>query len=326
MSPLWLLQYLLAPALPAPALAIPVAPRETLTVRLTGVGSSVLVIPGLFGAAEGFRQVADGLAAHGYQVIVIEPLGVGTSGRPRDADYSLTAQALRVATVLDSLHAGTALVVAHSTGAAIAYRLAVLRPAAVRGIVSLEGGPVERVGTPGLRRALAWAPLLRLLGAGAMRGRVAAQLRAASGDPSWVTDSIVELYAAGPTRDLGATLRALKRMVTAADPWPLAPALCRIGVPVHVVLGAAPHQSGPSDADVARLVDAVPRFTLERWEGVGHYAFAEAPGRVVDAVLRVDSASSLYSALRAVPHPEDVAGCPHLTSGGVRATSSALGS
>jgi pimeloyl-ACP methyl ester carboxylesterase len=292
MSPLWILQYLLTPALPAPALAITVAPGETLTVRVTGAGPPVLVIPGLFGAAEGFRQMADGLSAHGYQVVVIEPLGIGTSARPRDADYSLTAQALRAAAVLDSLHAGSALVVAHSTGAAIAYRLAVLHPAAVRGIVSLEGGPVEHVGTPGLRRALSWAPLLRLLGAGAMRGRVAAQLRAASGDPSWVTDSVVDLYAAGPTRDLGATLRTLKRMVNAAEPWPLAPALGRITVPVHLVLGAAPHQSGPSEADVARLTQALARFTLERWEGVGHYAFAEAPGRVVDAVLRADRASA----------------------------------
>ena len=314
MNPLWLLQYLITPALPAPALAIAVAPAETLTVHVTGVGASVLVIPGLFGAAEGFRQVADGLAPHGYQVIVVEPLGVGTSGRPRNADYSLTAQALRVAAVLDSLHATTALVIAHSTGAAIAYRLAVLRPTAVRGIVSLEGGPVEQVGTPGLRRALSWAPLLRLLGAGAIRGRVAAQLRAASGDPTWVTDSIVDLYAAGPTRDLGATLRALKRMVTATEPWPLAPALCRIGVPVHLVLGAAPHHSGPSDADVATLSEAVPRFTLERWEGVGHYPFAEAPARVVDAVRSFDSASDWYSPPWAVPHPENVGACPPQTA------------
>ena len=292
MSPLWILQYLLTPALPAPALAITVAPGETLTVRVTGDGIPVLVIPGLFGAAEGFRQVADGLAAHGYQVIVIEPLGIGTSGRPRDADYSLTAQALRAAAVLDSLHADSVLVIAHSTGAAIAYRLALLHPAAVRGILSLEGGPVEHVGTPGLRRALSWAPLLRLLGAGTMRGRVAAQLRAASGDPAWVTDSVVDLYAAGPTQDLGATLRTLKRMVNAAEPWPLAPALSGITVPVHLVLGVAPHQSGPSEADVARLTAALPRFTVERWEGVGHYPFAEAPERVVDAALRADRASA----------------------------------
>jgi pimeloyl-ACP methyl ester carboxylesterase len=200
----------------------------------------------------------------------------------------------------------------------------VLRPAAVRGIVSW--GPVEHVGTPGLRRALSWAPLLRLLGAGAMRGRVAAQLRAASGDPAWVTDSVVALYAAGPTRDLGATLRALQRMVSATEPWPLAPALCRIGVPVHLVLGAAPHHSGPSDADVALLVEGLPRFTLERWDGVGHYPFAEAPARVVDAVLRIDSASNRYSAVWAAPHPDDAASWPPLTVGGGRATPSAPGS
>src|SRR2546422_1504920 len=36
----------------------------------------------------------------GYRAIVIEPLGVGNSGRPEHADYSLTAQADRIAGVL----------------------------------------------------------------------------------------------------------------------------------------------------------------------------------------------------------------------------------
>jgi hypothetical protein len=35
----------------------------------------------------------------GYQVVVIEPLAIGTSSRPKRADYSLSAQALRVAAV-----------------------------------------------------------------------------------------------------------------------------------------------------------------------------------------------------------------------------------
>jgi hypothetical protein len=51
MIPLCLLQYLLTPALPAPTLAITVAPSETLTVRVTGQGRR-LVIPSVFGTAK----------------------------------------------------------------------------------------------------------------------------------------------------------------------------------------------------------------------------------------------------------------------------------
>lgn len=308
MYALWLLTCLLTPRA-ASTVTIAVAPGESLTVRITGDGAPVVAIPGLFGTAAGFDPVAGDLALWGYRTIAIEPLGVGSSGRPRNADYSLTAQALRLAAVLDSLRAGPALVLAHSTGAAIAYRLALLRPEAVRGIVSLEGGPVENVGTPGLRRALSWAPVLRLLGAGALRGRLESQLRAASGDPSWVTDSIVDLYTAGPTRDLGATVRALRRMVEATEPWPLVPALCRIAAPIHLVLGAAPHQSAPSDADVRHLTENVRRLTLEHWDGVGHYAFAEAPERVVEAVLGIELMSApaevVVEPAAACPSPAD---------------------
>jgi pimeloyl-ACP methyl ester carboxylesterase len=49
------------------------------------------------------------LHAAGYRTIVIEPLGVGSSARPEGANYSLTAQAARIAVVLDALHVHNAI-------------------------------------------------------------------------------------------------------------------------------------------------------------------------------------------------------------------------
>ena len=79
-----------------------VAEGETLRVALRGSvgGRPVVIIPGLFGAVEGFARLSDSLVASGYRVIVVEPLGVGSSGRPKRADYSLTAQAERMAAVM----------------------------------------------------------------------------------------------------------------------------------------------------------------------------------------------------------------------------------
>src|SRR5207245_6723895 len=94
------------------------------------------------------------LAPAGYRAIVIEPLGVGGSGRPERADCSLTAQADRLAATIDRLGVTRAMVVAHSTSASMAYRLAYRRPDLVRGIVSIEGGPVEVLATSGMRRAM----------------------------------------------------------------------------------------------------------------------------------------------------------------------------
>src|SRR5262245_46622924 len=70
----------------------------------SGHGSPVVFIPGLSGSAFGYRKIAVLLDRAGYESIVVEPLGIGGAPRPRHADYSLTAQADRIAAVLESLH------------------------------------------------------------------------------------------------------------------------------------------------------------------------------------------------------------------------------
>src|SRR5437667_9712905 len=114
----------------------------------TGTGRPVAVIPGLFGAAFTFRKVLPLLVARGFRPIVIEPLGTGFSSRPAKADYSLDAQARRLAAVLDSLGSGPLLVLAHSLGAAMAFLLALDRPELVRGLVSLYWWPTAAARSP----------------------------------------------------------------------------------------------------------------------------------------------------------------------------------
>src|SRR5437879_13467901 len=113
-----------------------VAPAETMHVEAwPGDGRPVALVPGLFGAAFTFRKVVPLLVARGFRPIVIEPLGTGFSSRPEKADYSLDAQSHRLAAVLDSLRAGPVLVLAHSLGAAVAYRPARDRPDRVLDLV-----------------------------------------------------------------------------------------------------------------------------------------------------------------------------------------------
>src|SRR5258708_14036967 len=122
---------------------VPVGRAESLSVETAGRGDPVVLIPGLFGSAYGFRKVVPLLVDAGYRTIVIEPLGVGASGRPEKANYSLTAQADRLAAVLDSLHVRNALVLAHSIGGSAAFRLAYRRPGPRRGLFSVAGAPTH---------------------------------------------------------------------------------------------------------------------------------------------------------------------------------------
>jgi len=270
------------------AIAVPVAPAETLYVMEAGSGDAVVLVPGLFGSAFAYRQVAPLLVAAGRRAIVIEPLGVGHSARPKSADYSLAKQAERIAAALDSLRVTGAIVVAHSVASTIAFRLAIRRPDLVHGIVSLEGGIAESATTPGFRRAMRFAPLLRLFGGmGAIRGSIRKQLLAASADTGWVTDQVVLGYTAGAARDPGATLRAFGAMGRSVEPDSLAPRLREVRCPVLLLLGGAPHEGGPPTTETALLADGIPWLVSDALPGVGHFIHEEAPAQVAAAVDRM---------------------------------------
>lgn len=266
------------------------APGEVLNVVLQGEGhgTPVVLVPGLFGAAYGFRKVVPLLTARGFQTIIVEPLGIGASARPIPADYSLTAQADRVAAVLDTLATGPAIVIAHSTGASIAYRLAYRHPELVQGIVSIEGGPKERAASAAFGRAMRFAPLLRHLGGvELMRYQLHHQLIEASGDTSWITDSVIQGYTAAAASDFGATLRAYRAMAASREPDSLRPHLTAITCPVVLVLGEARHQGGPKPPEVVLLQHSLRSFTVDSVPGAGHFIFEEQPRAVLDAVLQV---------------------------------------
>jgi len=267
-----------------------VAPAETMHVEAwSGTGRPVAVIPGLFGASFTFRKVLPLLAARGFRPIVIEPLGTGFSSRPPKADYSLAAQAHRMAAVLDSLGSGPVLVLAHSLGAAMAFRLAVDRPDLIRGIVSLEGGPTEEATTPMFRSAMRYLPWVKLLGGiNLVRRKVRGMLLDSSGDPSWVTDGIVLGYTLGEARDFNATLKTFLAMSRAREPAKLAPRLGDIKCPVTLIVGTAQHDGDVPPQEVALMSHAIRSFTVDSQQGAGHYLQEERPAAVVAALEQMD--------------------------------------
>lgn len=269
---------------------VAVAPRESLQVTVAGdpANPPVVLVPGLFGSAFGFRRVIPELTAAGYRAIVIEPLGIGSSGRPERADYSLTAQADRIGRALDALGTGPVVLVAHSVGASMAYRLAYRRPDLVRGIVSLDGGPVEAAATPGFRRAMQLAPWIKLFGGMRLiRRKIHRYLIEASADSAWVTDAVVSGYTAGAAMNLDATLKAYLGMARAREPERLRDHLRDIRCPVRLVVGGVSHPGGPGVQEFAELKAGLASFALDSVPRAGHFVYEEQPGAVVAAVLRI---------------------------------------
>lgn len=282
---MWVLLLVLATDTASRSFPVTVGRVESLQVTLAGSGQPVVLLPGLFGSAFAFRHLAPALAEAGYQAIVIEPLGVGSSARPARADYSLSAQADRVAGVLDSLGVRGAVVVGHAIGASMAYRLAYRRPDLVRGVVSIEGGPSESATTPGFRRAMRLVPWVKWLGGVKLiRKKIRGYLVASSGDSSWVTESVLDGYTAGAAKDLDATLKAYLAMAQAREPERLLPNLSTVICPVRLVLGGVPHDGGPGPHEVALLATQLPRFAVDTVAGAGHFVYEERPSAIVEVV------------------------------------------
>jgi pimeloyl-ACP methyl ester carboxylesterase len=265
---------------------VPVAPGELLRVVEAGQGPPVVLVPGMLGSAFGYRKIIPLLVERGRRVIVIEPLGIGGSGRPARADYSLTAQAERLATVLAALKAEAPLIVAHAGSASMAYRLAYRHPTRVRAIVSLDGGPSEAAASPGLRRAMRFSFLIRMFGGmKRLRATVRSALRERSADPAWVTDEVVDGYMRAGSSDLDTVLTGFKGMTQAREPEELRPRLAQVRCPVRLVLGTAPHDGGIKPPEIRLLEERLPDFSIVRVEGAGHFAFEEKPQAVVDVVM-----------------------------------------
>jgi len=267
---------------------IVLSPAESLRVTVEGPdsGPAVIVVPGIVSPAFAFRNILPALAEAGIRAVVVEPLGIGWSSRPGNADYSHTAQAGRIAAVMDTLGVRRAIVMGHSIGTAIALRLAIARPDLVSRLLLVEGGALESAAVPGVKKALKFSFLVRLF---AGRGRIRKELRkgliASSGDTTWITEGLIDSYTAGPAGNVGAILRALKGMQRAVEPDSLTPRLGGLTIPVRLLMGGAAHEGGITPGRVRALERRLRDFRQRVVYGAGLHIHEEQPQVIVDELL-----------------------------------------
>lgn len=266
----------------------PAGPVETLTVNASGVGEPIVLIPGLCASAYAYRDLVPKLNESGFRTIVVEPLGVGHSSRPNRGDYSLGAQAERIASLLQTLGVRHAIVLAHSLSGSIAMRIAHRHPDLVSGIVSMEGGPAETVVTPGLRRIGRFARFIKWFGSGdGLRKRVASRMVASSGDPTWVRDGVVAGYTEGAAANFRASVDCFAAMSRSIETDSLRPYLAGIDVPVALLLGGAPHEGSVPPVEVETLRRSLRHLDVRVVPGAGHFLHEERPDVVLEAIQKM---------------------------------------
>src|SRR2546429_8435583 len=118
------------------------------------------------------------------------------------------------------------------------------------------------------------SPWIKLFGGVKLVHRkIRGQLIKASGDPSWVSERVVDGYTAGAAHDLDATLKAFLAMAERREPERLQPHLAEVRCPVRLLLGTATHEGGGSAEGVAGPAPRPPAVARGRGGGGGGVSF-----------------------------------------------------
>jgi pimeloyl-ACP methyl ester carboxylesterase len=254
-----------------------------------GEGSVLLLIHGIAGECENWREVIEPLARH-HTVIAPDLPGHGAS-EAGSGDYSIGALASGLRDLLLALGHERATVVGHSLGGGVAMQFAYQFPEMIERLVLVASGGLGPEVSPVLRAAaLPGADVFISVTAGAGqrvgsmlgRGLAAVGLR-----PNADVAEVARGYASLRDSDRRAafldTLRAVVgtrgQRVHAGDRLYLAEA-----VPVLIVWGARDSIIPVRHGEDAHR--AIPGSRLEVFEDIGHMPQLEAPGRFIAALER----------------------------------------
>jgi|GEM_PF-501932 len=208
-----------------------------------------------------------------HHVIRVDLLGCGDSGAPPDADYTVPAQARRVAEVLDRLGAGPAVVVGHSSGGLIGTELAARRPDLVTALVLVNTGPsldAYQAADSDAAGLAQWPPTDEQLRALASTG-----FRAGYEIPA---EFVAELRRIDPAT-MAATLRAGTAYLRERT---LPDRLAVLDTPLLVLFGTDDRRWRAASAADYR---AVPGARVELLPGLGHTPIIEDPARTAAPLL-----------------------------------------
>jgi pimeloyl-ACP methyl ester carboxylesterase len=185
---------------------------DSTRIRLidTGNGTPIVLLHGIGASMYLWRHQIGPLVAAGYRVVAFDNRGFGFSDKPahgyHNADYARLLLSL-----MDSLRLGSAVLVGHSMGGAIAAEVALAHPDRVRGLVLIDAAGYG-MRWPGVLKVARW-PLIGAL-ATAFRARwiTGRIVRSTYADPRKVTDAdIDQYYAPVPDPNFGRALRGVLR-------------------------------------------------------------------------------------------------------------------
>jgi len=227
----------------------------------------VVLLHGLFGAAQNWGAVQKRLAAGGRRVVALDLRNHGAS--PWDAAMDYPAMAADVAETMDGLGIPRGAVIGHSMGGKVAMALALAAPARVAGLVVADIAPVAY--PPALRghvAAMRSLPLRPGLG----RREADAALATAVAEPG-VRAFLLQNLRTGENPGWRLNLEAIDAAMHAIEAFP--PFAGTFEGPVLVLAGERSDYVRPEHRPAIRALFPTAEFaTVPR---AGHWVHAENP-------------------------------------------------
>lgn len=249
-----------------------------------GTGPAVALLHGLGGSAFDWRHLIEPLVQSGRRVIAPDLIGCGYSDKP-DVNYSIGAQADRIAKLFDGLGLTNLVVGGNSYGGGVSLILAQRRPDLVRALVLFD--PVcYRHPMPGYLKVLTIPYLAEMVMMSIpARRSVKHVLREGFFDPKRVTPDALEEYAHELSLEgTGTALIRMIRDIMPPDPEAYEKAIAQIRKPALIFWGREDRILRPHLAP--RLHKDLRGSRLCMLSECGHMPNQERPDLAVPEVLR----------------------------------------
>jgi pimeloyl-ACP methyl ester carboxylesterase len=254
----------------------------TLRVRDTGPkdAPALLLLHGFGSSLETWEPWARELGS-AYRVVRFDLPGSGLSAADRSGDYSEARNVALIASLMQQLQIGRAVLIGNSMGGRMAWRFAAQHPDSVTKLVLISpdgfASPGFEYGKPPQVPAI-----LGLMKYFLPQRMLRANLAAAYADPSRLSAAVVDRYyelllAPG---NRAATIARMQQTIL-EDPLPL---LRRINLPVLLMWGQQDHMIPYANA--ADYLRALPEATLVTFTDLGHVPQEESPAESLAPLQR----------------------------------------
>jgi len=233
-------------------------------------GPAVVLVHGLGGRAEDWRNLAPLLAKAGYRVFMPDLPGYGKSAKPADFSYSVPDEARVVVNFMDALHLQRVDLGGWSMGGWIVQEIAAAHPERIRKLLLFDSAGLNirpdwniALFTPQNAAELAQLDELLMPHPPRMPAFVARDILRISHEDAWVTQ------------------RALASMLTGT--YTTNAILPTLSMPVLIVWGAEDHITPVSQG--ATIHNLIPQSRLDVIQGCGHLAPDQCAARIAPGVL-----------------------------------------